>query len=868
VFVVLAKKAGRVAWKASVANWLYTTARKVAANARLSATRRTKRETAAAMREAVPQVETMTGPELIGILDEELDRLPPRYREPLVLCYLEGLTRDEAAARLGVSDAALKKQLERGRSKLAAALSGRGCTLGVALLLTAATAATSTAKASSPRLLDSILASAGGSPSATVAALARGAAMNGVLSTVGRMLLPAVSVLGVMLGVLATPNAATPEPPAQKTKPEKQPDTPTPKTLTGTVNDPDGKPVAGATVWLCRPDRLIGARHPAPKKIATTDASGKFAAEETPDGGKLTGYPIAASKAGFGVGFAWPDASDKPALRCSLALVPDTVPIRGRILDLQGKPVAGATVRPMALLRTDGENLDAWEKAARRSTREVANHSHEFFPHSIRLADGAPDGIPAEVKTAKDGTFTLTGLGRDRLVTLRVSGPGIATEEIDAVTRAMATIRTPQDKLDSHHIQRTYHGATFDFTVEPGQPFVGTVTDKGTGKPVPGVVVRASRRWDDSTFGVSDANGKYRLDGLKTGEQQLIAVPPLDAPYFLREFKAGRAANQLPVTADIELHAGVWVSGTVTDKATGKPVSASLSYRPDAFDTAADAIPGYLPRGLAEASWHPTDKDGKFRVLAVPGQGYVFVRATGGRYLTADQCDWQGDVEKPYPKSLTDSAPAEIASNWNAIGKVTVTDGKAAKEYAFTVDPGVTVKARIVDADGKPVSGALVTGRRNMGAFDVLKQESAEVEFLQVNPKRPRSTVVLHPEKHLGAVLPLKSDAKEAVTITLKPTGTVRGRLLSDDGKPMPNTPVEVRYSFAKVEGWRATELHPLVMTDAEGKFVVPNLLGELHYELRWPRPAPKAVNGYHQFAVKGGEEKYLGDIGKKSGDD
>src|SRR5204863_265314 len=90
--------------------------------------------------------------ELAALSDRELEKLPPRYREPLVLCCLEGLTRDEAAARLGVPAGTLKGRLERGRKRLADALQARGVALGVALL---ATAATSSAGASSPRLFES-----------------------------------------------------------------------------------------------------------------------------------------------------------------------------------------------------------------------------------------------------------------------------------------------------------------------------------------------------------------------------------------------------------------------------------------------------------------------------------------------------------------------------------------------------------------------------------------------------------------------------------------------------------------------------------------------------------------------------------------
>ncbi|HUR53482.1 MAG TPA: sigma-70 family RNA polymerase sigma factor, partial [Gemmataceae bacterium] len=131
VFLILARKAGALRWQASVANWLYATARKVARNARVAAARRAKREGAVAVAEAVPPADTVTGPEVLAALDEELERLPPRYREPLVLCYLEGLTRDEAATRLGVPETTLKSQLERGRKKLADALTARGCALGV-----------------------------------------------------------------------------------------------------------------------------------------------------------------------------------------------------------------------------------------------------------------------------------------------------------------------------------------------------------------------------------------------------------------------------------------------------------------------------------------------------------------------------------------------------------------------------------------------------------------------------------------------------------------------------------------------------------------------------------------------------------------
>src|SRR5262249_32842970 len=134
VFLLLAEKAGRIRWQGSVAGWLYTVARRVARNARVAAERRARRESRAAVPQAISPADTMTGGELTAILDDELGRLPPRYRDPLVLCCLEGLAQDEAAGRLGVPLETLRCQLRRGRKKLADALAGRGVELGIALL--------------------------------------------------------------------------------------------------------------------------------------------------------------------------------------------------------------------------------------------------------------------------------------------------------------------------------------------------------------------------------------------------------------------------------------------------------------------------------------------------------------------------------------------------------------------------------------------------------------------------------------------------------------------------------------------------------------------------------------------------------------
>ncbi|HKB41727.1 MAG TPA: sigma-70 family RNA polymerase sigma factor [Gemmataceae bacterium] len=102
-FLVLARKAGSIEQPERLGNWLYGVAARVAQKARAEAARRRARQ------QPVTDVLASRGdPEadwedLRQVLDDEVQRLPDKFGAPLVLCYLQGMTREEAAARLGRS---------------------------------------------------------------------------------------------------------------------------------------------------------------------------------------------------------------------------------------------------------------------------------------------------------------------------------------------------------------------------------------------------------------------------------------------------------------------------------------------------------------------------------------------------------------------------------------------------------------------------------------------------------------------------------------------------------------------------------------------------------------------------------------------
>ncbi|HJZ92015.1 MAG TPA: RNA polymerase sigma factor, partial [Gemmataceae bacterium] len=238
-FVVLARKAARGNWRPSIANWLYSTARKVARNARVAAQRRAKRESRSAVPELVPPLDQMSGRDLLGVLDEELDRLPPRYREPLVLCYLQGLTRDEAATRLGVPPATVKSQLDRGRKRLGEALTRRGVALGAGLLACVATFRVGAVPA---RIANAVLAAVRGTPPAAVAELSRGVAVNGLLKKSVFVLVAAIGVVVIGMGLGSAPPTAA-GPPPEKAVPPKAAD------KKGDVSVPSAAEDAGSTKY-------------------------------------------------------------------------------------------------------------------------------------------------------------------------------------------------------------------------------------------------------------------------------------------------------------------------------------------------------------------------------------------------------------------------------------------------------------------------------------------------------------------------------------------------------------------------------------------------------------------------------------------
>jgi RNA polymerase sigma factor (sigma-70 family) len=131
-FLILARKARSVRDAAVLRSWLHAVAHRIALRARAAAGRRRQLERQVPLLSAIT-IEDLSWRELRSVLDEELARLPESLRAPLLLCYYEGLTQDEAARQLGLNKRTLKARVERGRRRLRVRLAHRGLELGAVL---------------------------------------------------------------------------------------------------------------------------------------------------------------------------------------------------------------------------------------------------------------------------------------------------------------------------------------------------------------------------------------------------------------------------------------------------------------------------------------------------------------------------------------------------------------------------------------------------------------------------------------------------------------------------------------------------------------------------------------------------------------
>jgi len=402
-FLVLVRKAGSIRNRDALGSWLFGIASRVARQARAEDCHRKKQ--LQRLVERCPDrceptaVDEAHGPEgSWEELHEEMERLPETIRAPLILHYFEGQSTESIARMLGCQRGTVLSRLARARMRLRQRLERRGISTAAVLPLSVlghkellravprGLAQTVVRCATSMVLSRSAI--EGVAPQA-VAHLAVGAMKSLVVMQIRKT---AVLVLAVVLMDLTyrslagsqAGKAPTRASLSQSTTPKKEsparPNTRGMVELRGLVLDPDGRPAAGAEIFVGarfnskRPDEGLPRR-----AVAGPDGRFGFTMEQKelePDlpstGSGLENRVIGAVARGFGPG--WTRISSEGARgEFTISLRRDDVPISGRVIDLEGRPIRGLRVVAYCISAFPGRDA---RRPGPGSAGTTAQHPH------------------------------------------------------------------------------------------------------------------------------------------------------------------------------------------------------------------------------------------------------------------------------------------------------------------------------------------------------------------------------------------------------------------------------------------------------------------------------------------------------------
>ena len=881
-FLVLARKAGSVRRTEGLAAWLHGVAHRISLRAKRDAGRRRAHELAAPP--ATARTPDPDWRDVQAALDEEIRALPEACRGPFVLCVLEGKSCAEAAAELGLKEGTVWSRLSHARARLRARLYRPGIELPALLAVVALAADAAHARVVEATARRDFTARAG--------ALARAA--NGTPTfRLGAAVLALVAAGVVAFGgqkPAAVPPAANPPPAAQA--PPKDFDPEDPKFaghFRGRVYGPDGKPLAGASV-------RVAAFHatdntPGPVR-ATTDADGRFAFDAPDltfteyDGlpARREGYVVATKdglaadwchtwghRTGMGLRSHWDPIK---GAEVSLHLAKDDVPIRGRFLGPDGKPLAGVRVRATDVSIPRDRDLDK-HLADQKTRAAYTMTSYERGADPARIP-----GATAVARTDADGRFTLTGLGRDRLVTLEVTGATVEDTTLHAMTRAAADAAVAAD--DDPKVKRAILGANFTHQLKAGLTVTGVVRDRDTKAPIPGMWV--PRRYNPLTHpeltqdaAVTDENGRFKLTGYNLDlvnwdekHRDIVAVPRPGSLHMTAIGVVGKDA-----TAVVECVKGIPFRLKLLDE-RGKPAEGTVEYIPISPNPGIEDVVGPLGRYnwpvMSRAARKP---DGTYEGFVLPGPAAVLVTMPDRRAYRPARVDpkaffapgraWPADSFNQYGTHNTLASQGQWwnQADYSAIVLVNAAKGSAPLDLSATVYRDRPRRVNLTDPDGKPLTGATAHLYDARGPYDIdTHLRSASLLLTGLHPDRPQRVAFVKEDRKWIGFAAVAGDAETPLAVKLQPWGSVTLRLVDANGD-LP------KQGFGRGEGLMVRNDDPAGSAFykgeylGEGRFRVDGLVPGQSYHCRGVHRFNGAFSAavFEKLVLKPGEVRDLGDI-------
>jgi RNA polymerase sigma factor (sigma-70 family) len=798
-FLLLARKAGVIRKQQAVGGWLHGVARRLALKARTMAARRDSHEKHVASMKR-PNLEP-AWTELNQDLDSALQELPAKYREPIVLCYLEGKTQEQSAKLLGCSVGTVRNRLAQGRNLLRDRLTRRGCTLSAAAFTTVL-ATTAAARAVPIQLRHATLkaAVAFASGSALTPGLVSSQVVTLVNAGIKAMVAAKIKLAGVvivsasLLGLgaaavghqfgassdLSEPvdsglrvkqiNGFQAKAPA-KLKPAKADNQET-MAVKGQVVDVAGQPVAGADVALLgwASERLKNSREWTAPSLAKTkaDSGGRFVLQIPAVAEGLSREVfVVAGAAGHALACKRLDPDARQA-EVELRLPAEQI-VRGRLVDLQGQAAAGVKVRISNILQKDDElpGLNYVASALR----------HHSFPYTVDTRRAAIDiGCwPKPVSTNEQGEFAFHGLAADWSVEMDVESDKFAPQEF---------VIPPKDR---------HNGAVVTKALASARLLEGRVMHADTGKLVPNadldVWTQPSPYQLNPSYSAksqTDGQGRFRIS-LPIGQSvTVMAYAPAGTPYLAvkKELEWTRS-GEVKQEVNLALPRGILVRGSVTEVAPAMAVAGAhvawhpLSdknpyYRRDVFSFWSSGLPPYRLSG----------PDGKFEIAILPGPGHLVINGPTLDYLHTQITTKELDGSDVMPNRR---------HYFDGLLSLNLKPQAEPYEVIATLRRGVTLSGRLMNLEGTPVQSAVMFCRSYMPySNDWNQTHSKEVkggrfELPGCDPEGTAEVFFLDAKNRLGAAARLSGkEADKPATVQLQRCGSVTVRIVDEQGTPVP----------------------------------------------------------------------------------
>jgi RNA polymerase sigma factor (sigma-70 family) len=793
-FLVLARRAKAIQKQASLASFLYGAAWRIALQARARGARRRIRERESAEMVNTEPLGKLTWQELRAALDEELSRLPDKYRAPVVLHYLEGKTHEQAARELGCPRTSFSSRLGRARTLLHERLVRRGLSLSAAAF---AAALSQTAIAELPSALLTIaavrnavadigaLAAAGAVPADVVALAERGmqvmwtTKLKAVFLLVLAGCLLAAAGHGLSASHVGQALTALPEQasaPQNKGSDEASGEVPGgARTTAGVVVDSAGKPVAGADVWLAHvpvtlPDVEV-------LDHCTTDADGRFRVTtpalwfETPHSARQE-LGLIAHKAGrriAALGFTRSSIPPSTGIRLVLQVAAQT---SLRIVDASGKPIEGAQVE-LQTLACDHIQTDISEEYARdlgkqfKSNVRAAPIGYAVARQSIAV----PRELSRRVsgRTDERGVALLPDLERADL-----AGVGVTADKFGTQSANMSLRAGPSDTVDDSPLFPDTLGllpvgraggrltGTAASTAKGLRVRVVTREDMENGQPKRGHLYRGG-----TAEVTADAQGRFEVPSLAQGSLSSQVSFPEGATVRAQE----HASSTIKVTAgqrtniSIPLQTAVRIRGVVRERGSGKPVA---------------GVRVFVIYGNDTAETVKTDSQGHYSFLGLAGQIYT-APWVPREFLSLGRADVRARITQvPRGKTEYEVPPIELTR-------------------------AATLRGVVIGADGKPLPGAKVhaawTGDNYQFGYEnqpnektLTTNEHGEFALTGLTLQTEVRLKARHREALSAKVTVVRPDPAAPVTVRVSNDSglALSGRVLDPDGRPIAGADVAV----------------------------------------------------------------------------